>query len=351
MIPDLHPEELLDKAANGTISQDERVMLDAHLRECLVCRFAQEATRDFARLPMPRLDVDRLVTNALMARASESFRPRSRHVSALVAAAVGLLAVGSFAAVGQWTGVLPRLLAHLSTPVAKDSKASPSSIPAPRARATTVVEPAPAAEPEPEPELEPSLPSTRKRQVKAVKVRRTSRGTSTATPSSRSSGLGVATASAEASRPAWARTSRVEPTAPVASPLEPPRRGASAAEVFAAANQARLAGDGPLAMARYREILASWPSTLEAQQTHATLGRMLLDQGNPSSALEQLEAYLDGGDGALREEVLSARALALMRLGRVDDEARAWQTLLDQYPGSIHAARAHSRLEALSASR
>ena len=236
MIPDLHPEELLDKAANGSISQAERVILDAHLRKCPVCRFAQEATRDFARLPMPRLDVDRLVTNALLARASESFRPRSRNVSALVAAAVGLLAAGSFAAVGQWTGVLPRLLARLSTPVAKDSKASPSSIPPPRASATTVVEPSLAAElePESEPSLEPSLelepslpspvgeappslPSTRKRQVKAVKVRRTSRGTST---SSRSSGMGPVAASADASRPAWARASKVEPAAPPVSPFD-----------------------------------------------------------------------------------------------------------------------------------
>ena len=78
---------------------------------------------------------------------------------------------------------------------------------------------------------------------------------------------------------------------------------------------------------------------------------MLLDRGNPSSALEQLEAYLASGDGALREEVLSARAQALMRLGRVDDEARAWQTLIDQYPGSIHAVRGRSRLEALSSAR
>lgn len=163
--------------------------------------------------------------------------------------------------------------------------------------------------------------------------------------------MGPVAAPADASRPAWARASKVELAAPPVSPINPPRGEASVAELFAAANQARLAGDGPLAMARYREVLASWPSTLEAQQTHATLGRMLLDRGNPSSALEQLEAYLASGDGALREEVLSARALALMRLGRVDDEARAWQTLLDQYPGSIHAARGRTRLEALSGAR
>jgi TolA-binding protein len=185
--------------------------------------------------------------------------------------------------------------------------------------------------------------------VKAVKVRHASRVTP-ATPSGfRSLGLGAVEASAEASRPAWAPPPKAEAPAPRSSPLEVPR--ASAAEAFSAANQARLEGDRPLAMARYRELLASWPATPEAQQTHATLGRMLLDRGNPSAALEQLDAYLAGGDGTLREEVLSARALALMRLGRVDDEARAWQTLLDHYPGSIHATRARSRLEALSVAR
>jgi len=38
------------------------------------------------------------------------------------------------------------------------------------------------------------------------------------------------------------------------------------------------------------------------------------------------------------------RALALQRLGRPDDEARALSSLLDAYPISVHAERARRRL-------
>ena len=61
----------------------------------------------------------------------------------------------------------------------------------------------------------------------------------------------------------------------------------------------------------------------------------------------QLDAYLRTGDLTLREEVLSARALALNRLGRTAEEAAAWKALLDGYPDSIHAVRAQARLEEL----
>jgi hypothetical protein len=121
----------------------------------------------------------------------------------------------------------------------------------------------------------------------------------------------------------------------------------TAAEVFAAGTQARLAGDRPLAMARYRQLVTAWPTSAEASQTRASLGRLLLDEGSPSSALEQLEGYLANPAGELREEVLTARAQALSRLGRPQDEAQAWTALLAEYPGSIHGLRARARLASL----
>lgn len=306
MTPDLHPEELLDKAALGQLTERELAILDAHLRECGVCRFARQASEDFRCLPAPQLEVDQLVTNALMARASRSLRPRARRTSALLAAAVALMAMGSFAAVGQWTGVLPRIIAAVSAPsvqvaphsLSRRPPASPFEAP-PAAGLELEVWPAP----QPPPLVEAVLE----------------------TP--------VATA---------APTPRPRQRRRVSAPPPP------APEAFAAANQARVEGDRPLAMARYREVLAFWPRSPEAQQTRATLGRLLLDQGQAAAALEQLDAYLEGADGTLREEVLAARAQALARLGRVDDEARAWQTLVDHYPDSIHATRARARLGALA---
>jgi TolA-binding protein len=124
---------------------------------------------------------------------------------------------------------------------------------------------------------------------------------------------------------------------------------ASPADVFASATRARLDGDRPLAVARYRQLLAGWPASLEAAQTRASLGRLLLDDGAPSAALELLDGYLRGPDGTLREEVLASRAQALARLGRAADETRAWQSLLEEYPESIHAVRARARLGSMVA--
>lgn len=133
MIPDLHPEELLNKAASGRITPEESELLSAHLEECAVCRLTVEATQDFAGLPRPQLDVEHLVTNALMARTSQSVsrRPRARRWGLLLAAAISLLAVGSLAAVGQWTGLLPRLIAAATAPSTKTPRRSsaPAAVP------------------------------------------------------------------------------------------------------------------------------------------------------------------------------------------------------------------------------
>jgi tetratricopeptide (TPR) repeat protein len=136
--------------------------------------------------------------------------------------------------------------------------------------------------------------------------------------------------------------------APPAAPAPP---DGTAADVFSAATRARLGGDRPLAVARYRQLLASWPASEEAAQTRASLGRLLLDEGAPTAALELLDGYLRGPDGTLREEVLAARAQALSRLGRAAEEARAWQALVEQYPESIHATRGRYRLSSLSTPR
>jgi tetratricopeptide (TPR) repeat protein len=153
---------------------------------------------------------------------------------------------------------------------------------------------------------------------------------------------------AQVRRPAAVSSTVVQAAAPTptvdVTPDIPPPPPESASSVFAAANRARLDGDRVQAIGRYQRLLTTWPNALEASQTRATLGRLLLDQGDPANALTQLDAYLASGDGTLREEVLSARAQAFMRLGRDADEQAAWRTLLAEFPASIHAARAHVRL-------
>ncbi len=45
---DLHPDDLLDRDADGTLTPAERTHLEAHLRRCAACRFEQRARADFA---------------------------------------------------------------------------------------------------------------------------------------------------------------------------------------------------------------------------------------------------------------------------------------------------------------
>lgn len=304
--PDLHPEELFDKAARGELNDAERARLDAHLAQCAVCRFERQAAQDFAAMPLPALNVDQLVTNALTAKASASMTPARvpRRLGTLLAAAIAMFAFGSFAAVAQWTGVLPKVIAALSEP--KDEAPPPPPPPAPSVKPRAVEPPAAAVEPPPPPPVPEPEPVVE----------------------------------APAPAPHVARQ-----PAPPPPPPPPP----TAAELFVEGNRARLDGDRARALATYQQLLATFPESVEATQTHATLGRLLLDQGNPTAAIEQLDAYLAGPDATLKEDVMSARAQAFMRLGREQDEADAWQALLSQYPDSIHAPRARARLGALDA--
>jgi hypothetical protein len=306
---DLHPEELFDKAARGLLTAAEQALLDAHLSRCALCRFERQVTADFGALPRPALDVDRLVTNALTARSSQSLRPRSRRGAMLLAAAVALGAMGSFAAVGQWTGVLPRLVSALSAP--------PAVAPPPEAAASLL----PLDPPSPPPLVEapPAPPPPSAESLRPFPVRTLDR------------------------RP-LAREAAREPPPPV-----PQERASDPAGLFALATGARLGGDRALAVARYRQLLAGFPASFEAAQTRASLGRLLLDDGSPAAAMELLDGYLRGPDGTLREEVMATRAQALSRLGRATDEVRAWQAMVEEYPDSVHATRARARLGSLSA--
>jgi outer membrane protein assembly factor BamD (BamD/ComL family) len=119
----------------------------------------------------------------------------------------------------------------------------------------------------------------------------------------------------------------------------------SAAMIFARANKDRTAGDHQGARAAYATLFRRFPMSPEGMLAHATLGRMLLDDGDPSGALVELDTYLAQGHGALREPVLAARATALGRQGRKSAEVEAWNRLLDEYPSSLYASRAHARIE------
>ena len=150
----------------------------------------------------------------------------------------------------------------------------------------------------------------------------------------------VASAGARSSASAGARSSASDS---VAAP--PP----SAAELFARANGARRAGRDDAAIADYRALERDHAGTPEAEAAHVALGRLLLDKrAQYTEALAEFDRYLAGsGSGALREEALIGRALALEHLGRSAEEERAWRAVLRDHPDSVYAGEARARLEAL----
>lgn len=292
--PDLHPEELLDRAAAGTISADERTRLDAHLAVCPACRFEQQARADFAVLPAVA-QVDDLVTRALAGLPSAA-RPMPRRASPMfVAAAVVLLGFGSLAAY-RFGGPIAERLGLSSPPPAVAPPQPTTRTPPPVAPVPVEVEPPP-----PLPQLVETptpLPQVRTRPIPPPVV--------------------------------------VEPPAPPVTPVG----------LFRQATSARTSGDRVEAERLYRELAIRFPDSPEATVAHAVLGRLLIDLGRPAEGLRELEATLDGGPSSLREDALAHRAMALDALG--DGSARAaWEQLLREFPSSIHARRARDRLEAI----
>jgi hypothetical protein len=118
----------------------------------------------------------------------------------------------------------------------------------------------------------------------------------------------------------------------------------TASGLFDSANAARRAGDTTTALARYDALDVQFPQTAEARVAKATTGKLLLDRGDAAGALSRFDAYLASGASELREESMAGRATALERLGRGDDEVRAWAALLAAYPVTPYAVHARARV-------
>lgn len=138
-------------------------------------------------------------------------------------------------------------------------------------------------------------------------------------------------------------------------PAPPPREHAAtrpvdvtAAALFKNANGARRDGDFASAERLYSELIAKYPSSDEAGLARVSLGKLLLEHGDPSKAEREFGRYLEGGHGQLAEEALVSRAESLQKMGRADAERATWQRLLADYPHSVYAAEAKARLAALS---
>jgi TolA-binding protein len=348
---DLHPEDLIEREMSGDLSPGERDRLEAHARECTVCKLERLARADFQRDadgPAAEVDVQRLLAAVALPLAIQgtprmSHRPRLRHMRfVLIAAAV--ISVSGLAAAARWSGtralfaIAPPAAAPAVGPVAAAAAAPHrSTLPAPVAVAANV------APPEALEAVAVVSPVVAVVPVAAaVPVGPTARVGGLRTPSQAAPLAAIA-------QPERARASSPPATEAVAA--APVAEAAlDAFTVFRRANAAREMGDHVRAADLYRRLIDDFATSPEARASLAMFGRMLLDDGDASGALQRFDDALRLGTGALREDVMLGRALALQRLGRVDDEAKAWSSLLATYPSSVHADRARRRLRELGRS-
>lgn len=290
---DLHPEDLLERAQRGSASDAELARLDQHLAECVVCR-VERALRQQANLDVEPMRDEKLMVARLKRDVGErlqtSSQGRRRRRGAVLAFSLAAASLASVAAAAT---------------VVMVKRNAPQTAPAAQA-------PAP--------------------------------------PEPREQGKGTP----QLTRPEPALTPSAAPESTETAPGELPPKAAvveagNASELFSRANQARRDGKVREAVRLYRALQERYSGSSEELVSRVALGRLLLDRlGDSRGALVQFNSYLASpSNGALREEAMVGRALALGRIGRITEERVAWRALLDAWPKSAHAKRARARLAEL----
>jgi TolA-binding protein len=339
---DLHPEDLLEREACGELTPAEADRLRTHLEVCEVCRFERLARRDVRAEvdEAEEVDVQRLLSTVLtpeMLRRPAALpapTPRRRIQPRVLLLAAAMLTIASVAGAAGWT--------ELREKVSGRHPAIETQVEAPARTSTVAARPLPAkvaALPGPVASLDPGEETPAVAALVEPPAPELPLAAAPLPPEPRATTTHVVAPPAQE----LVTANVVRATVAPAPAPEPP---VGAAGLFDHANVARHTGDRTGAIQGYRALLAQYPTSAEAHQALAALGKMLLDGGDSGAAVRCFDDYLRTG-GPLRQDVMADRALALQRLGRPGDEAAAWSALLASYPASVHAERARRRLAEL----
>jgi TolA-binding protein len=122
--------------------------------------------------------------------------------------------------------------------------------------------------------------------------------------------------------------------------LVPAPLPATPRELFVRANEARREGAREAALALYEELIARYPTSVEAEDARLLVGNLRLSQRAASAALGEFERY---GSGALTPEALWGKARALRSLQSPDERA-VLERIVREYPQSPYANAARQRL-------
>ena len=331
---DLHPEALIDRAAQGTLDPGDRARVRAHLAECASCRLELSVRRAATRHTRVARDdaamLERLAGAAIVRAAAPANDPAPRMSSTtgfalgVVAGIVLLLMLSAAVRFGRATMTDDESPRSQAEAIGVLDSAGGAAIE--RAPEPTAVAPAREMDAQPEPPAEqPPVPPSSLVQPRDAEPNRRAASRKPEPP------------------PEEVDERRAAPLEAVPEPVAP--EASSASELFSRATAASRRGETDTALALFSSLRERFPVSREARTSWVLGGRLLLGRGDADAALSSFDRYLDGSArGPLAPEAMAGRAKALDALGRTAPARAQWQTIVDRFPRSSAAVEAKRKL-------